>query len=123
MPGLEPIPGGTVSKINQDRAVAVYPFGGDINCMFAGVFDGHGKVGEQVSQYVIDTLPEVLEAHPSIFKDPHKVPPAAKPLARRGATPRAARPPRRASPPYALRRSRRDSSTWTRRSRRRSTRA
>ena len=27
--GLEPVPGGSTAKINQDRALAVYPFMGD----------------------------------------------------------------------------------------------
>jgi len=68
--GLEPVPGGAVQKINQDRAIAIYPFNGDKACFLGGVFDGHGRAGEKVSQYVIDTLPEELASHPSIKEDP-----------------------------------------------------
>ena len=35
-----------------------------------GVFDGHGRLGETVAQYVIDTLPAVLAAHPLIHSQP-----------------------------------------------------
>lgn len=68
--GLEPVPGGAVKKINQDRAVARYPFAGDKASFLGGVFDGHGRAGEKVSQYVIDTLPDELAAHPSFKADP-----------------------------------------------------
>uniref|UniRef100_A0A7S0IPM7 PPM-type phosphatase domain-containing protein n=1 Tax=Calcidiscus leptoporus TaxID=127549 RepID=A0A7S0IPM7_9EUKA len=67
--GLEPVPGGSVSKINQDRAVAIYPFLDDKATALFGVFDGHGRVGEQVSQYVIEHLPEELMRHPKIESD------------------------------------------------------
>ena len=68
--GLEPVPGGAVQKINQDRAIAMWPFAGDSACFVGGVFDGHGRVGEVVSQYVINTLPGVLSAHASLATDP-----------------------------------------------------
>jgi len=68
--GLEPVPGGAVQKINQDRAIALYPFAGDNACFLGGVFDGHGRAGEKVSQYVIDTLPDELAAHPELKDNP-----------------------------------------------------
>lgn len=68
--GLEPVPGGSVSKINQDRAIALYPFNKDKACSLFGVFDGHGRIGEQVSQYVIENLPNVRAAAATTFKSP-----------------------------------------------------
>jgi len=70
--GLEPVPGGSVSKINQDRAIAMYPFpdaNGDKATSLFGVFDGHGRVGEQVSQYVIENFPRVLAEHKKLHSD------------------------------------------------------
>uniref|UniRef100_A0A6S9USW0 PPM-type phosphatase domain-containing protein n=1 Tax=Chrysotila carterae TaxID=13221 RepID=A0A6S9USW0_CHRCT len=68
--GLEPVPGGSVSKINQDRAVAIYPYFDDKATGLFGVFDGHGRVGEQVSQYVIEQLPDELANHEKMVSDP-----------------------------------------------------
>jgi serine/threonine protein phosphatase PrpC len=68
--GLEPVPGGSTAKINQDRALAVYPFMGEKAGGLFGVFDGHGRFGETVSQFVIDTLPTVLAAHPLVHSQP-----------------------------------------------------
>ena len=34
------------------------------------MFDGHGRIGETVSQFVIDTLPAVLAAHPLVHSRP-----------------------------------------------------
>lgn len=58
--GLEPIPGGSVAKINQDRGLAIYPFNGDDQVGLFGVYDGHGRLGEKVSEYVIQNLPAAL---------------------------------------------------------------
>ena len=68
--GVEPVPGGSTAKINQDRALAIYPFMQEQATGLFGVFDGHGRIGEQVSQYVIDTLPKVLAEHPSVSTNP-----------------------------------------------------
>ena len=38
--GMEPVPGGATRKINQDRALAVYPFKGDKDVALMGCFDG-----------------------------------------------------------------------------------
>ena len=74
MAGLEPVPGGSTQKINQDRAIALYPFP-DAATMAIGVFgvyDGHGKQGEKVSQFVIDHLPDALRTHPDFLTNTGK---------------------------------------------------
>jgi len=63
--GMEPIPGGSTRKINQDRALSVYPYLDDPTLALMGVFDGHGKLGEHASQFVIDHLPSNLSGQPS----------------------------------------------------------
>lgn len=45
-------------KVNQDRPMMVTPFMGSLNKALFGVFDGHGQLGHDVSQFVIDNLPE-----------------------------------------------------------------
>lgn len=50
------------SKVNQDRALIVTPFLDDKGQALFGVFDGHGSVGHEVSQYVIDKLPSLVQA-------------------------------------------------------------
>jgi serine/threonine protein phosphatase PrpC len=60
--------GGTLeSQINQDRAFCVVPYHIDDNQKSShverrllGVFDGHARLGEQVSQYSIAELPKLL---------------------------------------------------------------
>jgi hypothetical protein len=70
--GLEPVPGGTNSKINQDRAIAVYPFPNKETKAVGlfGVYDGHGKQGEKTSQFVVDNLPAMLAQHPEFLSNP-----------------------------------------------------
>lgn len=60
MGGFEPVPGGSVAKINQDRGLAIYPWRGDVNAALFGVYDGHGRIGEKVSEFVIQNLPTAL---------------------------------------------------------------
>lgn len=67
--GMEPVPGGSTRKINQDRALAIYPYNGDDTLALMGVFDGHGKLGEHASQFVIDQLPTTLHNHPDYPTD------------------------------------------------------
>ena len=62
MGGFEPVPGGSTAKINQDRGVAIYPFTDMENCGMFGVYDGHGRAGEKVSEFVLQHLPAVLAA-------------------------------------------------------------
>ena len=38
--GMEPVPGGATRKINQDRALTVYPYMGDTTHGLMGCFDG-----------------------------------------------------------------------------------
>ncbi|KAJ1625465.1 phosphatase 2C-like domain-containing protein [Pavlovales sp. CCMP2436] len=70
IPGLEPVPGGAVAKINQDRAVAMHPFHNDAKCTLLGVYDGHGKQGEQVSAFVKEHLPGMIARHPLFNSKP-----------------------------------------------------
>ncbi len=60
-----------VNKINQDRGCMVYPYGNSENrarqALFAA-FDGHGEVGELVSQYCMHEIQHRLELHPH-FED------------------------------------------------------
>jgi len=60
MGGFEPVPGGSVAKINQDRGMAIYPFLSDDRCGIFGVYDGHGRAGEKVSEFVLQNLPGEL---------------------------------------------------------------
>ena len=60
MGGFEPVPGGSVAKINQDRGLAMYPWRKDASAGLFGVYDGHGRVGEKVSEFVIQNLPGAL---------------------------------------------------------------
>ena len=71
MGGFEPVPGGSTAKINQDRGLAVYPFLGEDNVGLFGVYDGHGRAGEKVSEFVIQNLPPCLEAkRDTLWSDP-----------------------------------------------------
>ena len=54
--GREPVPWGAVAKINQDRGLAIYPLGGDSTAGLFGVYDGHGRNGHDVSQFVSQNL-------------------------------------------------------------------
>ena len=60
MGGLEPAPGGLVAKINQDRGLAIYPWDNDLTAGLFGVYDGHGRIGQEVSEFVIQNLPAAL---------------------------------------------------------------
>jgi len=73
MGGFEPVPGGSVAKINQDRGMAIYPFYDDDRCGIFGVYDGHGRAGEKVSEFVLQNLPVNLANTVGLFNDPGKV--------------------------------------------------
>ena len=60
MGGLEPAPGGLVAKTNQDRGLAIYPWDKDLTAGLFGVYDGHGRIGQEVSEFVIQNLPAAL---------------------------------------------------------------
>jgi protein phosphatase 2C family protein 2/3 len=69
--GFEPVPGGSVAKINQDRGLAIYPWADDPKQGLFGVYDGHGRVGEKVSEFVLQNLPPTLLAKKDLLdKDP-----------------------------------------------------
>ena len=63
MGGFEPVPGGSIAKINQDRGLAIYPWQADPSVGLFGVYDGHGRLGEKVSEFVIQNLPGALKMH------------------------------------------------------------
>ena len=75
--GLEPVPGGSASKINQDRGLAIYPLKKDPTAALFGVYDGHGRCGEKVSEFVIQKMSvavdSLLGSEPVGDKDPGKV--------------------------------------------------
>jgi len=71
--GVEPVPGGSIAKINQDRGMAIFPFLEQDQGLF-GVYDGHGKIGERVSDFVLQNLPGALERRTNLLEaDPGTV--------------------------------------------------
>lgn len=69
--GFEPVPGGSTAKINQDRGLAIYPWRGEPSMGLFGVYDGHGRAGEHVSEFVLQNLPQcLLEDTDKLDKDP-----------------------------------------------------
>jgi serine/threonine protein phosphatase PrpC len=70
--------GGTMeSQINQDRAFCVAPYqieNAKVESKLLGVFDGHAKLGEQVSQYTLSELPKLLATKlGSIDREPEQI--------------------------------------------------
>lgn len=57
------------NKVNQDRAIEVSPFAGDEERAFFGVFDGHGAVGHDVSEYVSKKIPDLLSMYMAIYEN------------------------------------------------------
>ena len=49
-------------QVNQDRAFLISPYMGQSNRRIVGVFDGHGRGGEYVSDFTVTNLPEHLAA-------------------------------------------------------------
>lgn len=47
-------------KVNQDRPFIVTPFQDDDSKALFGVFDGHGSLGHEVSQWVIENLGKIV---------------------------------------------------------------
>ena len=72
--GLRPGPRGqSAAKINQDRGVVCWPYNNSWNQALLCIFDGHGRKGEQVSEYCMTTVPELLEEdHELLLRDPLK---------------------------------------------------
>lgn len=70
--GIAPLPGGrgAKAKINQDRGVVCWPFNHKTSEALLCIFDGHGRSGEMVSEYCMNTIPKVLEEDPkSMYAD------------------------------------------------------
>ena len=60
-----------MAKINQDRGLAIYPWNSDAKAGLFGVYDGHGRVGEKVSEFVLLSLPQqLLLRRETLDKDP-----------------------------------------------------
>ena len=53
--------GGSQVKTNQDRGLLTYPVGENVHQALLCVFDGHGKAGEEVSEFMMLRLPDLLE--------------------------------------------------------------
>ena len=49
------------AKINQDRGLITYPLADDHSMALLAVYDGHGANGEQVSEFVMLKVPDLLE--------------------------------------------------------------
>lgn len=49
------------AKINQDRGLITYPLADDRSMALLAVYDGHGANGEQVSEFVMVKVPDLLE--------------------------------------------------------------
>jgi len=56
------------SKINQDRGSVVIPYGDSKSALFA-VYDGHGKVGHKVSQFVCEEIKKKLQSHEQFYSN------------------------------------------------------
>ena len=49
------------AKINQDRGLVVWPFNGSYNQALMCIFDGHGSMGEKVSEWCMQKIPGLIE--------------------------------------------------------------
>ena len=59
-------------KTNQDRGLVTYPVGENPRQALLCVFDGHGKAGEEVSEFVMLRFPDLLEADKDRLSDPEQ---------------------------------------------------
>lgn len=64
------LPGAT--KANQDSSFSYPCVGGHPQVHAFGVCDGHGQFGLEISKFVAQTLPLVLEKDPELMSDPEK---------------------------------------------------
>jgi len=58
-----------VSKINQDRGCVAYPYGGSKTQALFAAYDGHGEVGELVSEFTMQEVQSRLENHETFESD------------------------------------------------------
>ena len=56
-----------LEKPNQDAFKVIPSFGGNPQCFFMGVFDGHGSAGDPIAYYVRDNVQEMLERNMQRF--------------------------------------------------------
>ena len=61
---------GTVAKINQDRGCVVHPYADSDDRSLICVFDGHGQDGQDVSEFAVEHIVELLEEDPLLESDP-----------------------------------------------------
>lgn len=59
-------------KVNQDRGIEVCPFGGSEEKVVFGVFDGHGALGHEVSQYISTEVTKHMLAQKNLDTEPEK---------------------------------------------------
>lgn len=57
-------------KVNQDRAMEVTRFGDDDEKALFGVFDGHGALGHEVSEFLRTELPKFFLKQPNLSSQP-----------------------------------------------------
>jgi len=69
--GIEPeFTTGAIVKINQDRGSVDFPFGGDPKtCLFC-CLDGHGRDGDKVSQFAMESIHDMVEEDATLATDP-----------------------------------------------------
>jgi len=60
------------SKANQDSSFSYPCVGGHPQVHAFGICDGHGQFGLEISKFVAQTLPLVLEKDPELMSDPEK---------------------------------------------------
>mmetsp|Transcript_3821 Transcript_3821/g.6004 ORF Transcript_3821/g.6004 Transcript_3821/m.6004 type:complete len:354 (+) Transcript_3821:73-1134(+) len=63
---------GNPGKVNQDRFVVKWGLQKRDDVSLFGAFDGHGPVGQEISQYVATNLPIYLENQENLLSDPKK---------------------------------------------------
>ena len=69
--GIKPgMYGKASAKINQDRGFITYPLAGDRQMALFCVYDGHGSNGEQVSEFLMLKVPDLLEEDPQKLHAP-----------------------------------------------------
>ena len=66
--GHKPAGDGSAEVINQDRGVISYPLGSDMEQMLLAVYDGHGRKGQVVSEFVCFALVEIIEDDLKLLK-------------------------------------------------------
>ena len=63
---------GFTSKINQDRGSVAHPYVDSERQSLFCVFDGHGERGEDVSEFVLESIVTNLEKDPDLENEPEK---------------------------------------------------